>query len=77
MSKFLQITGIINRTFKSSQVQKHTRLKIYNILALPTSLYGCETSAVREHDKSRISAEIKFMRTAKYIWKDYKTNVDI
>ena len=34
ISKFLQITEIINRTLKSSQVQKHTRLKIYNSLAL-------------------------------------------
>jgi hypothetical protein len=35
------------------------------------------TWAIREHDKSRMSAEIKFMRMAKYMWKDYKTNVDI
>jgi len=28
ISKFLQITGIINGTLKPSQVQKHTRLKI-------------------------------------------------
>jgi len=70
--------GIINRTLKPSQDQKHTRLKINNILALPTLLYGCDTWAIREHNKSRItSAEIKFMRMAKYMWKDYKTNVDI
>jgi hypothetical protein len=40
-------------------------------------LYGCNTWAIREHDKSRILAEIKFMIMAKYTWKDYKTNVDI
>jgi transposase len=34
ISKFLHITGIIDRIFKSSQVQKYTRLKIYNILVL-------------------------------------------
>jgi len=34
ISKFLQITEIINRTLKLSQVQKHTRLKIYNTLVL-------------------------------------------
>jgi len=34
ISKFLQITEIINRNLKLSQVQKHTRLKIYNTLAL-------------------------------------------
>jgi hypothetical protein len=29
ISKFLWITGIINRALKPSQVQKHIRLKIY------------------------------------------------
>jgi hypothetical protein len=28
ISKFIMVTGIIKRTFKPSQVQKHTRLKI-------------------------------------------------
>jgi hypothetical protein len=46
-------------------------------LALPALLYGCDTWAIREHDKSRMSAEIKFMRIVKYMCKDYKTNVDI
>jgi len=48
-------------------------------LALPTLLYKCETWAIKEQDKSRLtSAEMKFMRrTAKYTWKDYKTNEDI
>jgi len=39
--------GIINRTLKPSQVQKHTRLRIYNTLALPCFLCGCETWAIR------------------------------
>jgi hypothetical protein len=43
--------GIINRTLKPSQVQKHTRLIINNMLALPVLLYGCDTWAVRERDK--------------------------
>jgi len=42
MSTFLQITGIIDRTLKSSQVQKHIKLKIYHTLGLPTLLDGCE-----------------------------------
>ena len=43
---------------------------------IPTLLYGSETWAIREEDKSRItSAEMEFMqRTAKYTWQDYKTN---
>jgi len=71
ISKFLQITGIINRILKSSQIRKYTRLKIYNNLALSTVLYGCETwqLAIREQDKSRVTlAETKFMgSTAKYV----------
>jgi hypothetical protein len=73
------ITGIINRTLKPSQVQKHTKLKIYNTSALPALLYGWETWVNREKDKYRItSKERKFMRRrAKYTWQDYETNEDI
>ena len=75
---FLQITGVISRTLKFSQVQKHTRMNIYNALALPTVQYGCETWTIREQDKSRMSAEIKFVRrTAQCTWQDYKTNEGI
>jgi hypothetical protein len=79
LSKFLQITGIINHVLKPSKVQKQTSLKIYNTLALPTLLYGSETWTLREQDKSRITAaEIKFMRkTAKYTRQDHKRNQKI
>jgi len=67
ISTFLQITDIINRTLKPSQVQRHPRLKIYNTSALPTLLYGFETCAIIEQYKSRIkSGETKFMRRANY-----------
>jgi hypothetical protein len=47
-------------------------------LALPTLLYGCETWELEEQDKSRMSAEMKFMRgTAKYTRQAYKTREDI
>jgi hypothetical protein len=36
ISTFLHIAGIINRNLKPSTVQKHTRLKIYNIIAFPS-----------------------------------------
>jgi len=29
-------------------------MKIYNTFTLPTLLHGCETWAIREHDKSKI-----------------------
>jgi hypothetical protein len=79
VSIFLQITGIIDRTLKSSRVQKQTRLAICNTSALPTLLYGLEIQAVKERDKSRIkSGEMKFMRRrTKYTRQDYKTNEDI
>ena len=38
LSIFLQITGIINRSLKSPQVQKQTTLKMYNTSALSTVL---------------------------------------
>jgi len=52
---------------------------MYNTLALPTLLYGCETWIIREQNKPRMtSAEIKFIRRmAKYTRQDYKTNEDI
>jgi len=40
--------GIINITLKPSQVQKHTRLRICDTLALPCLVYGCETWVIRE-----------------------------
>jgi hypothetical protein len=47
-------------------------------LALPTLLYGCETWAIKEQEKFKLSEEMKFMRrTAKYTWQDYKTDEDI
>jgi len=47
-------------------------------LAFPTLFYGYETLAIREHDKSRMSMEMKFKRRkAKYTWQDYKNNEDI
>jgi competence transcription factor ComK len=79
VSIILQITGIKSITSESSQVQKQTRLTIYNTSALATILYGRETQAVREQDKSRIkSGETKLMRRrTNYKWQDYKTNEDI
>jgi len=35
-STFHQIPGVISRTVKFSQVQNHTRMKIYVAFALPT-----------------------------------------
>ena len=59
--------------------RKKTRIKLYNTLALPVLLYGCETWTVKARDVRRITAaEMKYMRrTAGYTWTDYKTNAQI
>ena len=56
-----------------------TRIKLYNTLALPVSLYGSETWTIKARDARRITAaEMKYMRrTAGYTWTDYKTNTQI
>jgi hypothetical protein len=66
---------ITNRNVKLSPVQKRTKL---DTLLLTSVLYGCETWANRESDKSRITlAKRKIMsRMVKYSWQDYKTNKD-
>ena len=58
---------------------RKTRIKLYNILALPVLLYGSETWTVEARDARRITAaEIKYMRrTAGHTWADYKTNAQI
>jgi hypothetical protein len=62
--KFLKITGIIDQVLKPSKVQRQIRLRIYITLAIPILLCGCEAWALKEQDKSRITAaEMKFMRT--------------
>jgi hypothetical protein len=49
----------------------NAKVKIYNTLALPTLLYGCETWSVGAQDKTRITpVQIKFVRTTKCIWQE-------
>ncbi|KAJ4431546.1 hypothetical protein ANN_20145 [Periplaneta americana] len=55
--------AVINKVFKPSLVQKHTRIKAYKTLARPVLTYGCEAWTLRERDKTRIVAnEMKFLR---------------
>jgi len=56
--------GIITRTLRPSQAQKHTKLKMYNTLTLP--IYYTDVKLVQ---LETTSVEMKFMRrTAKYTW---------
>jgi len=53
-------------------------MKIHNTLALPTLLHRWETWAIREQDKSTMSAATTFKRRkAKYTWWDFEINEDI
>jgi len=48
--KFSEILGIINDTSKPTVVQKFSRIKEYNTLALPILLYGSEIRTLRKKD---------------------------
>ena len=57
---------------------KKLRINLYNTLALPVFLYGNETWTIKRRDARRITAaEMKYTRTARYTWADYKTNGQI
>lgn len=79
INKFLQILGLLNHTLKPSLVQKHSRIKLYKTLALPTLLYGSEIWVLKQRDISRLrAAEMKYLRrTAGYTLLDHKRNEDI
>jgi uncharacterized C2H2 Zn-finger protein len=79
LHNYLKITGILNNVFRPPKNPfTKTRIKLYNTLALPVLLYGSETWTIKARDTRRITAaEMKYMRTAGYIWTDYKTNTQI
>jgi hypothetical protein len=51
-------------------------VEVYNALALPVFIYGCEIWSLRQKDKKRlISMEIKFFRRREvYILSDHEGN---
>jgi hypothetical protein len=79
ITKFLKILGLINNVLKPNQVQKTTRLKVYNTLAVPTLIYGSEIWTLRKQDKTRLTtSEMKFLRkTTGYTLMDHKKNEEI
>jgi hypothetical protein len=69
------MTGIINYRFKQQKTLKKTRIKLYNILALPALLHDSENWTIKARDARRQikAAETKYMRkTAGYTWSCYK-----
>ena len=78
-SKFFQILGILNKTFKPTLVQKYLRIIVYNALAACILLYISETWTLRQKDKKWLSSiELKFFwRTAGHTLFDQKLNEEI
>jgi hypothetical protein len=76
ISNFLKVTCLINTVLKPSEVQRLTVTKSYNILSLTdTFIWGRKLDNESKPKKPELMAtEIKFMRTAKYTWIDYKRN---
>ena len=74
---FCFVSCIINSVIKSSLIQKHIRLKIYDILPRPILVYGCDTQTLRKTDEARIIVvEMRCMRhTVSYTKWDRRRNV--
>jgi hypothetical protein len=63
LHNYLKITGILNNVFRPQKNLKETRIKLYNILALPVLLCGSEIWTIKLRDARRITAaEMKYMR---------------
>jgi hypothetical protein len=78
LAKFLQLIGTIKRTI-FRKVRKETILKLYNILVLPSFLYGSENWTLTASQRRRIeAAEMKILRPrAGHTLNDHKTNDSI
>ena len=51
ISKYIKVTGVINQMFKPSQVQRHTRLKIYKTLVKLVLACSREAWTIKKVDK--------------------------
>jgi hypothetical protein len=76
---FVEVTGTINNVLKLNQVQKSSRMKIYNTLAIPALIYGSKIWTLIQQDKSLLKAsEMKFLRrTTENNLLDHKKNEDL
>ena len=79
ITKFIKISGLINRIMPPNSLRRETRLKVYNTFAIPMLTYGSETWVLRKRDKKRTeAAEMRFLRrTAGYTLLDRKKNESI
>ena len=55
---------IIHQVFKTTEVQKHTKIEAYKVLASQMFSYARIVWTIRKQDERRLSDEIKFLRKA-------------
>ncbi|PSN45800.1 hypothetical protein C0J52_10758 [Blattella germanica] len=79
ITKYTKITGVLNKFFKPSQVQRHTRLKMYKTLARPVLTYGSEEWTIKKTNEKRLTAaEMRFKRrTAGCSLLEHRRNAEI
>jgi hypothetical protein len=78
LQRFQQVCDTIKRTF-ARKVRKETLLRFYNIMAIPTLLYGSECWTLTKIQISRLeAAKMCFLRSvAGYRSIDHRCNEDI
>jgi hypothetical protein len=48
ITNFIKVTHIINSVLNPNPVERHTRLRVYNVLAKPTLVYGSDAWTVKK-----------------------------
>jgi hypothetical protein len=78
MNNYLKITNNKQYVY-TTETFKKTRLKLYSTLVLTRWLYSSQNWVIKARHTRRITAaEMKYIiKTAGYIWTDYKTNTEI
>jgi hypothetical protein len=56
LAKFVQILDILNNTFQPTSVQKSSRIKMSNALALQIRLYCSDNWALRQEDTNKLTS---------------------
>jgi hypothetical protein len=74
LNTYFEITRTINNMFRRQKTLKKTRIKLYNILALPAVVFGCEKWTIKARDARKVTAaEMKYKRkTAGFTCTDHK-----
>jgi hypothetical protein len=67
----MKITGIINCMFRPQKTLNKTVIKLYNTLALPALFRGS-----KDWTATATNARIITAAEMKYIWPDYKSNIE-